>query len=60
MDILNPEYFYKYLITNEDFSNDFSLYAKKNSYNNIDLEVFDSYGTHFNQQELVYDENAFT
>lgn len=27
LEILNPEFFYKYLITNEGFSNDFSLYA---------------------------------
>lgn len=55
--ILNPSFFYDYLITNENYSNDFSLYALKNNFDKLHLNIFNSFGEAFDQQELTYSNN---
>ena len=56
--ILNPYFFYEYIISNEGHSNEFALLAIKNKYPNIKLKIFDSFGDYQHQQEEVFNSES--
>ena len=56
MQVINPEVFYKYLITNEDFNNDLSLSAK-NTYLDDNGKIFNHFDLDISNQSGEWLEN---